>query len=109
MSSVTINNNYEQRSYDKEGINFMINKGSGKVETITIVPKTDKSNHRKHARVMINNQIGIIPREFRALSVPATRRDTFSDDLAPVLIGAPIPRAAKGLQLRNVIPYMCSI
>jgi hypothetical protein len=39
--SAVINDNYEQRIYDKKGMNFMINKGSGKVETITIIPKTD--------------------------------------------------------------------
>jgi hypothetical protein len=39
--SAVINDNYEQRIYDKKGMNFMINKGSGKVETITIMPKTD--------------------------------------------------------------------
>jgi hypothetical protein len=40
--SAVINDNYVQKIYDKEGMNFMINKGSGKIETITIKPKTDK-------------------------------------------------------------------
>lgn len=39
---VPIEGNYEQRIYDKEGVIFMINRGSGKVESITIMGKTDK-------------------------------------------------------------------
>lgn len=39
---VFIKGNYEQWSYDAEGVTFMTNRDSGKVESITIMRKTGK-------------------------------------------------------------------